>query len=618
MASNATATCPICSKLLPFSDINTHIDSCLANVEVEPPNTAQKRKRDNEDPGVSDQPKKKSAWGSLLRNPMKTSQKKQLSDDKTKQRKTSTSFSKDAKSEINDTKCSGNEKSPKTSDDLNSEQSEVEVLPSGKLGQSRNGKSYNSLSTASLSSSSQQPKSKPKVDFRPLPERMRPKQLGDYIGQSKAVGRNSMLRRLLEADEVPSMILWGPPGCGKTTLAHVIAEKAKQSGKGRFVTLSATTSNVAQVKDVIAAAKNDQKMFKRQTILFIDEIHRFNKLQQDTFLPHVENGTIILIGATTENPSFKVNSALLSRCRVIVLDKLSIENLTVILERALFEIGVKIVEEDDGSSGESEDEGTEGRNDMYIERYAVTTLASLCDGDARAALNALQMTVQSQQATSSTTAAATCNKNADRSNEAAGSDEDPIREKHLIKVCHVKEGLQRSHILYDRAGDEHFNCISALHKSMRGCDANAALYWMGRMLLGGEDPLYVARRLIEFATADIGLADPQALVQAVSTFQACQFLGMPVCEIHLAQCVLYLSKAPKSNLVETVYNRVKKCIEEHEGPVPGVPLHLRNPSTPLMQKLGYGKGYNPRAKQQYMPEGMEGVNFLEGTEYEYS
>ncbi|XP_044149902.1 ATPase WRNIP1 [Bufo gargarizans] len=429
-----------------------------------------------------------------------------------------------------------------------------------------------------------------KLDGKPLADRMRPCTLEDYMGQNKVVGENTMLRTLLQANDIPSFILWGPPGCGKTTLAHIIAKNANKSST-RFVTLSATSANTNDVREVIKQAQNELKLFKRKTILFVDEIHRFNKTQQDTFLPHVECGTITLIGATTENPSFQVNTALLSRCRVIVLEKLSVEAMEAILRRAVHSLGIQVLQENEqaecGGSDTSECQ-------MYIEKKALTTLAHLCDGDARTGLNGLQLSVQSRLA----------------------SGPHSETEGMIIKEEHIKEGLQRSHILYDRAGEEHYNCISALHKSMRGSDQNASLYWLGRMLEGGEDPLYVARRLVRFASEDIGIADPLALPQAVSAYQACHFIGMPECDVILAQCVMYLARAPKSIAAYSAYSKVKEHLKNYKGPLPPVPLHLRNAPTKLMKNLGYGKGYkyNPMysepVNQDYLPPEVKGVRFL--------
>ena len=369
------------------------------------------------------------------------------------------------------------------------------------------------------------------LEGKPLADRLRPDALQDFVGQGRAVGPETLLRSLLEANEVPSLILWGPPGCGKTTLAHIIANNSKKHSI-RFVTLSATSAKTTDVRDVIKQAQNEKSFFKRKTILFIDEIHRFNKSQQDTFLPHVECGTITLIGATTENPSFQVNAALLSRCRVIVLEKLPVEAVVTILMRAINSLGIHVLDSSRPADPLSHSSNSSSEPSVFIEDKAVDTLAHLSDGDARAGLNGLQLAVLARLSARKVFGKKT------------GQTYPPGRV--LVTEGDVKEGLQRSHILYDRAGEEHYNCISALHKAMRGSDQNAALYWLGRMLEGGEDPLYVARRLVRFASEDVGLADPSALTQAVAAYQGCHFIGMPECEVLLAQCVVYLARAPKS------------------------------------------------------------------------
>lgn len=434
---------------------------------------------------------------------------------------------------------------------------------------------------------------------KPLAEILRPNTLEEYFGQSKVVGQQTLLRSLLDSQDIPSLILWGPPGCGKTTLAHIIASSSKKKGTARFVSLSATSTSTNEVREVIKQAQNELRLCKRRTILFIDEIHRFNKSQQDTFLPHVECGTLTLIGATTENPSFQVNAALLSRCRVLVLEKLSVEAMGSILDRAVATLGIKVLGQDQTIPKE-QPQSDEPK--IFIEQKALDTVAYLCDGDARAGLNSLQLAVQAQLSSA----------RPDPSGQG-GSQE------ILVKEDHIKEGLQRSHILYDRAGEEHYNCISALHKSMRGSDENAALYWLGRMLEGGEDPLYVARRLVRFASEDVGMADSAALPQAVSAFQACHFIGMPECEVIMAQCVIYLARAPKSVDVYKAYANVKACLRNHKGPLPSVPLHLRNAPTRLMKQLGYAKGYkyNPSfsgpVEQKYLPDELQGINFFTWT-----
>eukprot|EP00069_Balaena_mysticetus_P003516 bmy_04303T0 len=387
----------------------------------------------------------------------------------------------------------------------------------------------------------------------------------------------------------------------QTTLAHIIANNGKKHSV-RFVTLSATSAKTTDVRDVIKQAQNEKRFFKRKTILFIDEIHRFNKSQQDTFLPHVECGTITLIGATTENPSFQVNAALLSRCRVIVLEKLPVEAVVTVLMRAINSLGIHVLDSSRPADPLSHGSNSGSEPSVFIEDKAVDTLACLSDGDARAGLNGLQLAVLARLSARKVFG------------KKSGQSYPPSRV--LVTESDVKEGLQRSHILYDRAGEEHYNCISALHKSMRGSDPSASLYWLGRMLEGGEDPLYVARRLVRFASEDVGLADPSALTQAVAAYQGCHFIGMPECEVLLAQCVVYLARAPKSVEVYSAYSNVKACLRSHQGPLPPVPLHLRNAPTRLMKDLGYGQGYkyNPvysePVDQDYLPEELRGVDFF--------
>lgn len=394
----------------------------------------------------------------------------------------------------------------------------------------------------------------------PLADRMRPRTLDELYGQEKLVGPGTPLRRMIEQDVVPSMIFWGPPGSGKTTMASLIA---RMTGAA-FAQISAVMAGVVELRRIMKEAEERlAEASSQRTILFVDEIHRFNKAQQDALLPYVERGTVTLIGATTENPSFEVNPALRSRCRVFVLARLSDEALHVIIEHAL----------------RDEERGLGGKGGV-IEARAVEFLVALADGDARQALTALEMAFLS-----------------------APQDQEG---KRRITIEHMREALQRAQFTYDKNGEEHYNIISALHKSMRGSDPNASVYWLARMLEAGEDPLYVARRLIRFASEDIGVADPQALVQAVAAYQASHLVGMPECTVMLTQAVVYLAHAKKSNAVYLAYNQAAKDVRDM--PNEPVPLHLRNAPTGLMKNLGYGKGYiyNPdvegEVSQEYLPE----------------
>lgn len=402
----------------------------------------------------------------------------------------------------------------------------------------------------------------------PLADRLRPQTLEEFEGQSKILGNEGFLRSAMTKDLIPSMIFWGPPGVGKTTLAKVIAGMTK----ARFMPFSAVSGSVKEVREIIKDAAERKKYYSERTILFVDEIHRFNKAQQDAFLPAVEGGVITLIGATTENPSFEVNAALLSRARVVVLEKLEVKDIENIIRRAL-----------------TDTERGLGKENIAIDNPTITALATIANGDARNALNTLDIAVKIAPV---------------------------IKGKITVDENLLSNALQRTHLLYDRAGEEHYNIISALHKSMRGSDANAALYWLGRMLEAGEDPLYIARRLVRFASEDIGLADPNALVQAVAAHQASHMIGMPECNVILAQCVAYLAKAPKSNALYEAYAAVQNDIKDL--PNEPVPLHIRNAHTKLMKDIGYGKGYKytpgfkdpEQAKQDYLPAKIKDRKYL--------
>jgi putative ATPase len=395
----------------------------------------------------------------------------------------------------------------------------------------------------------------------PLADRMRPRTLEEFVGQAHLLGEGKVLRVALEQGEVPSLILWGPPGTGKTSLAMLVASRVKAA----FTPFSAVTSGIKEIKEVIGEADRRLRGAGQRTILFVDEIHRFNKAQQDAFLPHVERGTITLIGATTENPSFEVIAPLLSRAKVVVLHPLSEAEIRLIVDRALRDA-----------------EHGLGRSGLQVPEDALAAITGWANGDARAALNLLDLSARLARAS-------------DR--------------PRVISLAIVQEAAQKRSLLYDKAGEEHYNIISALHKSLRGSDPDAALYWLARMLASGEDPLYIARRLIRFASEDIGNADPSALSLAVAAKEAYHFLGTPEGELALAQCVTYLATAPKSNAVYAAFGEAQADVAS--APAEPVPLHIRNAPTPLMKELGYGEGYKyaheyegAYAEQDYLPESL--------------
>ncbi|MBD5473131.1 MAG: replication-associated recombination protein A [Lachnospiraceae bacterium] len=399
----------------------------------------------------------------------------------------------------------------------------------------------------------------------PLASRLRPQTLDDYIGQEHLIGKGKVLRQMLDTDRISSMIFWGPPGVGKTTLARIIANMTHSS----FIDFSAVTSGIREIKDVMKQAEND-RMVGMKTIVFVDEIHRFNKAQQDAFLPYVEKGSIILIGATTENPSFEINSALLSRCKVFVLQALTGLDIQKLLHHALT------------------DKRGLGNTTIYIEERLLNAIAVFANGDARTALNTLDMAVL---------------------NGEIQPDGSIVVKEEVLEQCIGKKML-----LYDRDGEEHYNLISALHKSMRNSDPDAAIYWLARMLEAGEDPLYVARRLIRFASEDVGMADSQALQVAVAAYQACHFNGMPECNVNLAHTVVYLSMAPKSNAVYTGYLKAQADAEKMLAEP--VPLQIRNGVTELMQELHYGEGYQyahdtkeKLTTMECLPESLKGKEY---------
>ena len=403
----------------------------------------------------------------------------------------------------------------------------------------------------------------------PLAARLRPRTLEEFAGQKHLLGEGKILRRLIEGDKIGSMIFWGPPGVGKTTLARIIANRTK----AKFIDFSAVTSGIKEIKTVMEQAEKNRR-FGEKTILFVDEIHRFNKAQQDAFLPYVEKGSIILIGATTENPSFEVNGALLSRCKVFVLQALKTEELCGLLRNAV------------------SDERGFGRQKIEISDDVIETIANFANGDARGALSTLEMAVLNGE-----------------------TEGDTVRvTRETVEQCTSKKSL-----LYDKTGEEHYNLISALHKSMRNSDPDAAVYWLARMLEAGEDPLYVARRVTRFASEDVGLADPKALEIAVAAFQACHMIGMPECCVHLTQAVVYLSMAPKSNALYTAYESAKKdALTMLAEPVP---LIIRNAPTRLMKELNYGKGYRyahdyeeKLTDMQCLPDSLKDKEYYRPTE----
>ena len=411
-----------------------------------------------------------------------------------------------------------------------------------------------------------------KTEASPLADRMRPQSLDEFVGQEHLLGKNCFLRKAIERGELCSLILWGPPGTGKTTLANIIAKSAPCD----FVSFSAVTSGIKEIKEVIGAAHRQKRFPRRKTLLFVDEIHRFNKAQQDAFLPHIEKGVITFIGATTENPSFEVVSPLLSRSQVVVLKALSEDDLLAILHRALA----------DAKRGL-------GSVPVAVERETLTHIARSSQGDARRALTILEILVQTTTPTL-----------------------EGVKE---ITLAAAEEAMQKKSLLYDKSGEEHYNLISALHKSMRGSDPDAALYWLARMLEAGEDPLYLARRMVRFASEDIGNADPLALQVALSAKEAFHFIGLPEGKLALAQAAVYLATAPKSNAIYRAYAAAVADVAG-EGALP-VPLHIRNAPTELMKDLGYGKGYRyahsyakAHVQQEYLPEKLRGRSYYNPTE----
>lgn len=406
-------------------------------------------------------------------------------------------------------------------------------------------------------------------DLQPLAARLRPRTLEEFVGQTHLLGEGKVLRRLIESDRISSMIFWGPPGVGKTTLARIIAQRTRAA----FIDFSAVTSGIKEIRQVMQRAE-DNRRFGDRTIVFVDEIHRFNKAQQDAFLPFVEKGSIVLIGATTENPSFEVNGALLSRCKVFVLQALTAEDLMSLLSRAL------------------RDPRGFGGQKIAISTDMLELIANFANGDARSALSTLEMVVLN-----------------------GDTDGDTV----TVTGDTLAQCLSKKSLLYDKKGEEHYNLISALHKSMRNSDPDAAVYWLARMLEAGEDPLYVARRVIRFASEDIGMADPRALEIAVAAYQACHFIGMPECSVNLTQAVVYMSMAPKSNALYLAYETAQRdALTQLAEPVP---LVIRNAPTKLMKELEYGKGYqyahnaaDRLTDMQCLPDSLLGREYYRPTE----
>ena len=404
---------------------------------------------------------------------------------------------------------------------------------------------------------------------QPLAARLRPETLDEYVGQTHLVGKNGILRRLIENDSISSMIFWGPPGVGKTTLAQIIAHTTRS----RFIEFSAVTSGIKEIREVMKQADTSSQ-YGQRTIVFVDEIHRFNKAQQDAFLPFVEKGSIILIGATTETPSFEINSALLSRCKVFVLKALTAEDIQSLLKRAL-----------------TSPKGFGGQH-IVIADNLLAAIAEFANGDARTALSTLEMAVLNGEEVNGTTTVT----------------------KEIAEQC-----TSRKSLLYDKHGEEHYNLISALHKSMRNSDPDAAVYWLARMLESGEDPIYIARRVTRFAAEDVGLADPRALEIAVAAFTACRLIGVPECNVHLTEAVIYMALAPKSNAMEAAYLTARKDAMEHLAEP--VPLVIRNAPTSLMKDIGYGKGYqyahdykDKLTTMQCLPDSLKDKTYYHPTE----
>jgi putative ATPase len=452
-------------------------------------------------------------------------------------------------------------------------------------------------------------KIQPSAKYAPLADRMRPLELSEFIGQEHIVGKGKILQRMIEEDRIFSMILWGPPGCGKTTLARIIANKTQSN----FISYSAVISGIKQIKDVMEIAQTEQKTHNKRTIIFIDEIHRFNKAQQDAFLPYVEEGTIILIGATTENPSFEIISALLSRCKVFVLNKLNETEITILLKRSL-----------------ADKKRGYGNYKVEVEDETIEFLAGYSDGDSRIAYNILELAVTSFKIgqTQKPDKAQQPGKvqqlgKTQQPGKSQQTTEKPLKNTPIkIDIPLIENIIQKKALLYDKGGEEHFNIISALHKSLRGSDPDAAVYWTIRMLESGEDPLYILRRMVRFASEDVGLADPNALSMAIAAKAAFEFIGPPEGYLAIIQTAIYLAITPKSNALYKAYLNTMEDIKRYQS-LP-VPYHIRNAPTKLMKNIGYSKGYiyphnheNAIVYQSYLPDEIKGKKYYFPTERGY-
>ncbi|ESX00185.1 hypothetical protein KL918_004975 [Ogataea parapolymorpha] len=535
--------CPVCLKKVDIALINKHLDTCTEQYDTAPPPSAPTPATETA-PEPTSQPAK--SVSSLLTGTKST-------------KKSSYKYENNQKRSLSDSQSMSSDQEGNISIEI--------VEPEPKVRKTDPADELRLL------------KAQAKL---PLAERLRPSSLEDYIGQEHLVGEGGILRGFIQNDRIPSLILWGYPGTGKTTLARIISHATKS----RFIELSATSNGISDCKRVFEEARNEYKLTKRHTIVFIDEIHRFNKAQQDIFLPHVEKGTITLVGATTENPSFQLNSALLSRCRVFVLNRLTSDELHKIVSKALLVINKtrKLV------------------HNVPVLRFnkeAIGYICNIADGDSRSALNLLEL--------------------ADSHFMTNYSLE---QGKHVIEVNaeQLREVLKRTHMVYDRVGDAHYDTISAFHKSIRGSNADAAMYYLGRMLKGGENPLYIARRMIRIASEDVGVLDDSCLPFAIATYQAVQFVGLPEADLALVHCAVKLARAPKSVEIYRGWNELNaKLDSEPEFASASIPLHLRNAPTKLMKEVGYSKGYkyNPdykdgRVKQEYFPEQIGEMQFLTG------